>query len=101
MPATHTFTSADGLTLSYHEAGSGRPVVLLHGYISTALETWVRSGVADGLRAAGRRLIMPDMRGHGHSARPHEPSGYPPDALVGDVEALIAHLDLTDYDLAG
>jgi pimeloyl-ACP methyl ester carboxylesterase len=44
--ATHTFQAADGLTLAYHEAGSGRPVLLLHGYISAALDTWVRSGPA-------------------------------------------------------
>jgi pimeloyl-ACP methyl ester carboxylesterase len=76
-------------------------VVLLHGYISAGVETWIRSGAADGLRAAGRRLIMLDMRGHGESARPHEPSAYPPDALTGDARALIAHLGLSDYDLAG
>ena len=45
-PTTHTFTAEDGLTLAYHEVGSGRPVVLLHGYISAALETWMRSGAA-------------------------------------------------------
>jgi pimeloyl-ACP methyl ester carboxylesterase len=98
--ATRTFT-ADGLTLAYHEVGSGRPVVLLHGYISPALDTWMRSGAASGLLAAGRRLIMPDMRAHGESAKPHEPAAYPPDALVDDAQALIAHLGLTGYDLAG
>ena len=76
-------------------------MILLHGYISAALETWVRSGAAGRLQAAGRRLIMPDMRGHGDSAKPHEASAYPPDALTGDVRALIAHLGLTDYDLVG
>jgi pimeloyl-ACP methyl ester carboxylesterase len=76
-------------------------VVLLHGYISPALETWMRSGAASGLLAAGRRLIMPDMRGHGESAKPHEPGAYPPDALTADVQALIAHLGLADYDLVG
>jgi pimeloyl-ACP methyl ester carboxylesterase len=98
--ATRTFT-ADGLTLAYHDVGSGRPVLLLHGYISPALDTWMRSGAASGLLAAGRRLIMPDMRAHGESAKPHEPAAYPPDALVADVQALIAHLGLTGYDLAG
>jgi pimeloyl-ACP methyl ester carboxylesterase len=100
-PTTHTFAAEDGLILAYHEVGSGRPVVLLHGYISAALETWMRSGSATGLQAAGRRLIMPDMRGHGDSAKPHDPSAYPPDALTSDARALIAHLGLTDYDLAG
>ncbi len=100
-PATHTFQAADGLTLAYHEAGSGRPVVLLHGYISPALATWVDSGAAAELLAAGRRLIMPDMRGHGESSTPHEPSAYPRDALTTDAQTLIAHLGLTDYDLGG
>jgi len=100
-PATHTFQATDGLTLVYHEAGAGWPVVLLHGYISAALETWMRSRSAAGLQAAGRRLIMPDMRGHGDSAKPHDPSAYPRDALTSDAFALIAHLGLTDYDLAG
>ncbi len=100
-PTTHTFQAGDGLTLVYHEVGAGRPVVLLHGYISAALETWMRSGAAAGLQAAGRRLIMPDMRGHGESAKPHDPDAYPPDALVTDAQTLIAHLGLTEYDLAG
>ncbi len=100
-PTTHRFTAEDDLTLAYHEVGSGPPVVLLHGYISAALDTWMRSGAAGGLLAAGRRLIMPDMRGHGESARPHEPGAYPKDALTTDTQTLIGHLGLTDYDLAG
>jgi pimeloyl-ACP methyl ester carboxylesterase len=100
-PTTHSFQSQDGLTLVYHEVGSGRPVVLLHGYISAARDTWLRSGAAGGLLADGRRLIMPDMRGHGESAKPHEAGAYPPDALIHDVQTLIARLGLTDYDLGG
>jgi pimeloyl-ACP methyl ester carboxylesterase len=97
----HTFRSHDGLTLAYHEVGSGRPVVLLHGYISAARETWLHSGAADGLLTDGRRLIMPDLRAHGESARPHEADAYPADALVHDAQTLLAHLGLTDYDLVG
>ena len=100
-PATRTFRSHDGLTLTYHEVGAGRPVVLLHGYIAAARETWLRSGAAEGLLADGRRLIMPDLRGHGESARPHEADAYPADALLRDVQTLLAHLELTDYDLVG
>jgi pimeloyl-ACP methyl ester carboxylesterase len=44
---------------------------------------------------------MPDMRGHGESAKPHEASAYPRDALTSDTRTLIAQLRLTDYDLAG
>jgi pimeloyl-ACP methyl ester carboxylesterase len=44
---------------------------------------------------------MPDLRAHGMSAAPHDPAAYPPDVLVRDLKALIAHLALTDYDLIG
>jgi len=73
----------------------------VHGYMSTGLETWIRGGAAAGLVPAGRRLIMPDLRGHGESASPHDPAAYPPDALTTDLLRLIAHLELADYDLAG
>jgi pimeloyl-ACP methyl ester carboxylesterase len=44
---------------------------------------------------------MPDLRAHGRSARPHDPSAYPPDVLAHDALALIAHLGLGEYDLGG
>ena len=98
---TQTFQAADGLTLAYHEVGSGRPVVLLHGYMSTGPEVWMRTGIAARLADADRRVIMPDFRGHGASARPHDPAAYPRDALTTDSQGLIAHLELGDYDLGG
>ena len=44
---------------------------------------------------------MPDLRGHGDSAKPHDAGSYPRDALTRDGHALVAHLGLTDYDLGG
>jgi pimeloyl-ACP methyl ester carboxylesterase len=46
-------------------------------------------------------VIMPDLRGHGDSAKPHDAAFYPPDILADDGFALIEHLELTDYDLGG
>jgi len=46
-------------------------------------------------------VIMPDLRGHGQSAHPHDRSAYPPDILARDGLDLIAHLGLEDYDLGG
>lgn len=100
---THRFTSFDGVELAWHETGpaDGRPVVLIHGYFSTAEVNWIKYGHAEKLAARGFRVIMPDLRGHGQSARPHDPAAYPPDVLMRDGFALIEHLGLTDYDLGG
>ncbi|UZK67167.1 alpha/beta fold hydrolase [Sphingomonas sp. M1-B02] len=98
---THHFTSFDGVDLAWHEVGTGRPVVLIHGYFSNAFINWIRYGHAAMLAERGFRLILPDLRAHGESAKPHDPAAYPPDALMRDGMALIAHLGLTDYDLGG
>jgi pimeloyl-ACP methyl ester carboxylesterase len=95
------FQAGDGVQLAYREMGEGRPLVLIHGYFSTALVNWVRYGHAAVLAADGRRVIMPDLRGHGDSAKPHAATAYPPDVLADDGFALIQHLGLTDYDLGG
>jgi pimeloyl-ACP methyl ester carboxylesterase len=97
----HSYVGRDGADLSYREMGEGRPVVLLHGFIVGAEDTWVTSGTAARLAADGRRVIMPDLRSHGASARSHDPEAYPPDALTDDGLALIDHLGLGDYDLGG
>ena len=102
MTATvHHFTAADGIDLAWHELGEGRPVVLLHGLFSDAFTNWLRYGHAAAIAARGFRVIMPDLRAHGQSGKPHDPSFYPPDILAKDGLALIAHLGLTDYDLGG
>jgi pimeloyl-ACP methyl ester carboxylesterase len=95
------FDSFDGARLAWRELGEGRPLVLIHGYFSNAEVNWIKYGHAAKIAAAGFRVIMPDLRGHGDSAKPHDASAYPPDALMRDGLALIAHLALTDYDLGG
>jgi len=100
-PTTHHFTASDGVELAWHEIGEGRAVLLLHGLFSTADMNWIRFGHAAGIAARGFRVIMPDLRAHGHSAAPHDEASYPPDVLARDGLELIAHLGLTDYDLGG
>ena len=99
----HRFQSGDGLALAYREMGAGRPLVLIHGLFSNGWTNWVRYGHATLLAEAGFRVILPDLRGHGESAAPHDPAAYPPDVLAEDGEALLRHLDLAPgtFDLGG
>ena len=96
-----TFRSVDGVRLAWREVGAGRPVVLLHGLFSDAQTNWIRYGHARAIADRGFRVVMPDLRAHGGSAKPHDAAAYPPDILADDGFALIAHLGLTDYDLGG
>ena len=76
--------------------GSGRPVVLIHG--------WPLSGEAfseqvPALSAAGYRVVTYDRRGFGRSDKPK--SGYDYDTLTGDLHTLLESLDLHDDTLVG
>ena len=97
----HRWTASDGVELAFHELGQGRPVVLLHGLFSSAHVNWIKFGHAAKLAAKGMRVIMPDLRAHGDSAAPHDAANYPDGILGRDLEELVAHLDLGDYDLGG
>jgi len=97
----HHFRGRDGEQLAWREMGQGRALILIHGYFSTASVNWVRYGHAATIAARGYRVIMPDLRGHGDSARPHDAAAYPPDILADDGFALAEHLGLADYDLGG
>ena len=97
----HRYTASDGVELAWHEVGSGRPVILLHGLFSDAQMNWINFGHADRIAAAGRRVIMSDLRAHGLSGAPHSADCYPPGILARDLTELIAHLGLTDIDLGG
>jgi pimeloyl-ACP methyl ester carboxylesterase len=84
-----------------HRLGQGRPVVLLHGLFSDAQTNWIRFGHAQCLADTGFEAIMPDLRAHGQSGKPHDPEAYPHDVLVRDAKALVEYLGLDDYDLCG
>ena len=95
------FESFDGTRIHYHVAGSGSPVILAHGFATDAASTWPPSGIDLALVKAGFRAIMLDLRGHGRSDKPHEPSAYADDAEVRDIMALAEYLKLGRYDVLG
>ena len=98
---TRFWTASDGIELAYHELGQGRPVVLLHGLFSDAQINWIKFGTAARIAADGFRAIMPDLRAHGLSGKPHGAEHYPRGVLARDLRELIALLGLTDFDLGG
>jgi pimeloyl-ACP methyl ester carboxylesterase len=99
--APQFFTAPDGVRLAWREMGKGRPLLLIHGFFSDAETNWIKYGTARQLAEAGFRCIMPDLRAHGSSDRPHDPAAYPPDVLADDQLTLLDALDLSEFDLAG
>jgi len=99
--STHFWTASDGVELAWHELGEGRPAILLHGLFSDARMNWIKFGHAERIAAAGFRVIMPDLRAHGLSGKPHGAEHYPRGILARDLRELIGHLGITEFDLGG
>lgn len=97
----HQLPSFDGTSIAWRELGHGRPLLMLHGLFSHAEMNWMRFGTARVLADAGFRVILPDFRGHGRSQSPRDATAWPGDVLSRDIEHLVAHLGLEDFDLAG
>lgn len=94
--ATADFTSHDGCSIHFRDIGSGRPLVLVHGW---AMSSLVWQFQIEEL-ASRYRVIAIDMRGHGRSDPP--PSGILRLADISeDLVSLFAHLDLNHAVLAG
>ena len=87
------FTKID---LYYEDHGSGKPVVLIHGYPLSGT-SWEKQVAA--LLPLGLRVITYDRRGFGQSSQPTV--GYDYDTFAADLNTLIEHLDLIDMVLAG
>jgi len=99
--SSHFWSASDGVELAYHELGQGRPVILLHGLFSDAVMNWIKFGHAARIATDGFRVIMPDLRAHGLSGKPHGAEHYPRGILARDLRELIAHLELMEFDLGG
>lgn len=93
----------DGITIGYDDVGprEGRPVVLVHGFTSNRKENWQRLGWYGAFERKRIRCVALDCRGHGESSKPHDPAAYAREAMVGDIIALLDHLDVERADLLG
>jgi non-heme chloroperoxidase len=89
-------TTADGAEIFYKDWGSGRPVVLSHGWPLNS-DSWEAQQLF--LAERGFRVVAHDRRGHGRSTQTW--SGNDMDTYADDLAAVIEALDLRDITLIG
>src|ERR1700683_3978242 len=65
-----------GHMISYHQTVEVSPVLLVHGFASSAEHNWRQPGWLDVLADAGRETIAVDLLGHGTAPRPTDPAEY-------------------------
>lgn len=91
-----SYLEVEGARVFYRSAGSGEPIVLLHGYPTSSYD-W--RGLMEPLSKLGR-VIAPDLYGHGYSGMPKDGN------LVGFLPGFLAamsieHSTLVGYDAGG
>jgi len=97
MPYVTVGTENSGnIDLYYEDHGSGKPVVLIHGYPLNGA-SWEKQTAA--LLVAGHRVITYDRRGFGKSSQPT--TGYNYDTFAEDLHKIVTQLQLHDFALAG
>jgi pimeloyl-ACP methyl ester carboxylesterase len=88
--------SSGSIDLYYEDHGTGRPVVLIHGWPLSGA-SWEKQVAA--LLSAGYRVLCYDRRGFGKSSKPA--TGYDFDTLADDLHQVLSGLDLHDVTLVG
>jgi len=88
--------NSGNIDLYYEDHGSGRPVILIHGYPLSGA-SWEQQ--IPMLLASGHRVITYDRRGFGRSSQPS--SGYNYDTFAADLRQLVTHLNLDGFTLVG
>jgi pimeloyl-ACP methyl ester carboxylesterase len=91
---------SNGVRIHYEVAGEGPPMVLIHGWTASAAANWEAPGWVDFL-SSRRRLILPDMRGHGRSEKPHGRENYSLPLMAADVLAVMDHAGVEKADVMG
>ena len=89
------YAEVNGLRMYYEVHGEGRPLVLLHGaYMTVEAMGSILPGLAE-----TRRVIVPEMQGHGRTADIDRPIAY--EGMADDVAALLRHLEIEEADAFG
>ncbi len=90
---------AAGIHTNYHDAGSGTPVLLLHGS-GPGVSAWANWRLVLPAMAETRRVIAPDLVGFGFTERPPN-FRYGLDAWLAHAVGVLDSLQLTQVDLVG
>lgn len=90
--------TTNGISLHFVEQGVGPAVLLCHGFPET-WRSWRRQIQA--LSNAGFRVIAPDMRGYGGSARPKDPTAYSMPLIAADLVGLLDALGIRTAAVVG
>lgn len=87
------------MTICYEDCGTrvGRPLLMLHGFTGHRDDF---EGVREDL-SEGRRVLIPDLRGHGDSGRATAVGDYNFESVIEDLCGLLDHLQIEDVDLLG
>jgi len=88
--------NSGNIDVYYEDHGSGKPVVLIHGYPLSGA-SWEKQVAV--LLASGHRVITYDRRGFGKSSQPT--TGYNYDTFAEDLRQLVTKLELRDFALVG
>ena len=94
------FSSFDGTKIYYEVRGTGKPVLLLHGFIVNS-STWKKTALYPDLLNGGYKVIIIDMRGNGKSDKPHDTASYENDAEAKDIMQLMDLLKIKQYSAVG
>lgn len=92
---------SEGVAIDYEVRGEGRPILLVHGFAADRRRNWTEPGWLDALVEWGHRVVALDCRGHGGSAKPHDPEAYAEGAMRDDALRLLDHLGIERADLMG
>lgn len=100
METSSFAVSKDGTRIAYDVTGEGKPVLLIHGFASSAEQNWGATGWISRLVSAGFRVVSFDCRGHGLSDKPHDPDAYGPH-MIEDILAVMHAAAMQDAFVMG
>jgi pimeloyl-ACP methyl ester carboxylesterase len=93
--------SSQGIAIAYEVHGTGRPILLIHGFGSSGKVNWIDTGWVETLVEAGYRPITFDNRGHGASRKLYDAQLYYAHDMALDAQRLLTHLGIARCPVIG